>query len=487
MLIIPTEKRFDWKHTPLVLFILVLLNSMIYFGYQFGDDFKGIESVLKYKQLGFLEKEWPLFQEYLRKNHEMERLEKNNKLYSKIEDTTKTEYDENDDISAEFELLHNIIIDSDFYDYLDENAYNLFYLSFIEKWAIPRNDINENIKSISYLAYGLIPNKMSVVTLFTHQFLHGGIMHLLGNMFFLIICGFAVEAAIGHLRFLLFYLASGLTGGLLFSFIDMSSTTPLVGASGAISGVMAMYLGVFRFKKIEFFYWFFIFVGYFRAPALLILPFYIGKELFDFFSDTGSNVAFMAHAGGFVAGSILMALAYFINPKMLNEEYIEENQDIPKVQEDLAKIYENISKSRLNTARLLLDKVIEENGQRFDWMLLRYNLLKMQKDERYKKLMIQLLRMDKLKQYELDRIEKVWKQNVSDQTLLNDDDLYKFGWNMTNKSNYTTAEQIFLLLEKRENKHPSLGLLARKLSVTFAQVNNNDKKQHYEKIAIMLL
>ena len=289
MLIIPTEKRFDWKHTPLVLFILVLLNSMIYFGYQFGDDFKEIESVLKYKQHGFLEKEWPLFQEYLRKNKEMERLEKNNKLYSKIEDTTKTEYDENDDISAEFKLLHNIIIDSDFYDYLDENAYNLFYLSFIEKWALPRNEINEEIKSISYLAYGLIPNKMSVVTLFTHQFLHGGIMHLLGNMFFLIICGFAVEAAIGHLRFLLFYLASGLTGGLLFSIIDMSSTMPLVGASGAISGVMAMYLGVFRFKKIEFFYWFFIFVGYFRAPALLILPFYIGKELYDFFSDTEKN------------------------------------------------------------------------------------------------------------------------------------------------------------------------------------------------------
>ena len=54
---------------------------------------------------------------------------------------------------------------------------------------------------------------------------------------------------------------------------DWSSTTPLVGASGAISGVMAMYLAVFRLKKIEFFYWFFFFVGYFRAPALLILPF----------------------------------------------------------------------------------------------------------------------------------------------------------------------------------------------------------------------
>ena len=487
MVIIPTEKRFDWKHTPLVLFILVLLNSMIYFGYQFGDDFKEVKSILKYKRYGFLEKEWPVFQEYLRTSNETERLEKNNKLYSEIKDINKTEYDENDDISAEYELLHNIIIDTRFYEYLDRNAYNLFYLSFIEKWALPRREINEEIKSISYLAFGLTPNKISVVTLFSHQFLHGGIMHLLGNMFFLIICGFAVEAAIGHTRFLLFYLGSGLVSGLLFCLIDMSSTTPLVGASGAISGVMAMYLGVFRFKKIEFFYWFFIFVGYFRAPALLILPFYIGRELYDFFNNTGSNVAFMAHVGGFVAGSFMMIVAYFINPKMLNEEYIEENQDIPKIQEDLAKIYESVARYRFQTALSLLDNVIMENDTKFDWLLLRFNLLKIQKNLQYKEAMIQLLKMEKLKQYELNKIEKIWKNNKVDQDLLNDDDLYKFGWNMANASNYLTAEQIFLLLNKQEKKHPSLGILARKLSMTFAQMNNSDKKLQYERIAIDLL
>ena len=124
-------------------------------------------------------------------------------------------------------------------------------------------------------------------------------------MFFLVICGFAVEAAIGHLRFLLFYLFSGVVAGVSHAAMDLDSSSVLIGASGSVSAVMAMYLGVFRFKKIEFFYWFFIFVGYFRAPALLILPFYIGKELVQFYTEAGSNVAFMAHAGGFVAGLVL--------------------------------------------------------------------------------------------------------------------------------------------------------------------------------------
>ena len=489
MVIIPTEKRFDWKHTPLVLFALVILNSLIYFGYQFGDGYKQMESVVDYKSYGFLEKEWPLFREYLEKNHETQRLEKNQKLYDEIlsikEKDQHVEYEEG--ISLEYELIQNIITDIEFYEYLEENAYTVFYLNYIEKWALPRREINEKIKSVSAIALGLIPNDISIVTLVSHQFLHGSVMHLLGNMFFLIICGFAVEAAIGHLRFLLFYIGSGTTAGLLFAIMDLSSTVPLVGASGAISGVMAMYLGVFRFKKIEFFYWFFIFVGYFRAPALLILPFYIGKELIDYFSDTSSNVAFMAHAGGFIAGSVMMAITYFINPQILNTEYIEENQDTPKVQEELAGVYENISRSRFRMALTQLEKIIKNYGEKFEWNLLRYHLLKIQQNEGYKKAMVKLLCMNRLEPYELNKIETIWKKNILDMEFFKDEDLYQFGMNMINVTNLETAEEVFLTLNDRTDKHPNLGMYARKLSVIFARTNNNDKNRLYEKIAISLL
>ena len=472
MVILPTEKRFDWKHAPIVLFILIIFNTLIYFGYQFGDDEKAFQAVVDYKQQNFLEKEWPVYREYLKTNNQLERLE-NEQIY----------YDNIEEPSNEFMLLYSIVSDDEFYQYLDRNAFSLFYLGYVEKWALPRQEINDQMRSVSVNAYGLVPNKMSVVTLFSHQFLHGSIMHLLGNMFFLLVCGFAVEAAIGHLKFLLFYLLSGLSGGLLFSWMDLSSTTPLVGASGAISGVMAMYLGVFRFKKIEFFYWFFIFVGYFRAPAMLLLPIYIGKELYEFFNTEGSNVAYMAHAGGFIAGSILMTVAYLINPKMMNEEYIEEDQDIPLIQTELAVVYDYISQFKLNSALMALDKFIEKNGINFDRSHLRYSLLKMQKNPRYIEEMSKLLSMNRLKDFELKKIHQIWIDNPKDQQSIDDEDLYTFAWNMANKNQFETSEKVFELLIKKPNRHPSLANLARKLSVIYDKRKDFTKKDQYNNIA----
>ena len=476
MLIIPTEKRFDWKHAPIVLFTIVVLNTIIFFGYQFGDDGKVYEAMISYKQLNFLEKEWPVYREYLQANDEIQRLEQDQELY-----------DNRQNPQSDYWLISNIISDEGFYNHLDANSYNLFTLNFLDKWAISRMEINNKIQSVSSTAYGLTPAKMSVVTLFTAQFLHVSVMHLLGNMFFLIICGFAVEAAIGHLRFLLYYLATGVAGGLLYSLADMSSTIPGLGASGAISGVMAMYLGVFRFKKIEFFYWFFIFVGYFRAPALLILPFYIGKEVYSFFSDTGASIGFMAHAGGFIAGGILMALTYFFQPEVMNEEYIEEDQDSPKVQKDLAKVYDNISKSRFGSAVNGIDAVIKEHGMTFDRAILRFNLLKVLNDPNYTSAMDDLIKMTRLELFEIDKVVRIWEDNADIQEAISIDDLYKFGWNLSTKNHCETAEKIFKQLNALSIKHPSLGMFARKLSVVFGKLNNSDKKQHYDDLATQLL
>lgn len=475
MIILPTEKRFDWKHAPIVLFILVILNTIIYFGYQFGDDAKVYDALISYKQQGFLEKEWPIYQKYLKDHKMMDRLEQD-----------KTLYKEKADSQSDYRLLYNIVTDEDFYAYLQKNSFDLFQLDFVEKWALTRLEINNRIQSVSTLSYGLIPNQMSVVTLLTHQFLHGSVMHLLGNMFFLVICGFAVEAAIGHLKFLMFYLISGIVGGLLFSLLDPTSSTPLVGASGSISGVMAMYLGVFRFKKIEFFYWLFIFVGYFRAPAFLILPFYIGKELYEYFGDTGSNVAFMAHVGGFIAGTVLMVVAYLLNPKMLNEEYIEEDQDLPVVQQDLAKVYDNISKSRFNVAIKALDYVIKAHGSSFDRVLLKFNLLRIIKNKKSKEAMQQLMHMKKLKPYQLDQLDGLWKSTICVDEKFTSEDLYQFAWMMANSSNYTLSEQLFVILDEQQNKHPSLNMLAKKLAVIFSKLSNADKKLQYEQAAVRL-
>lgn len=267
-------------------------------------------------------------------------------------------------------------------------------------------------------------------------------MHLLGNLFFLTLCGFAVEAAIGHLRFLAFYLLSGIGGGLLFAVMDLSNTTPLVGASGAISGVMAMYLMVFRLKKIEFFYWFFIFVGYFRAPALVILPFYIGKEVLFYYTETDSNVAFMAHAGGFIVGSILIAATLWLKPQTINEEYIEEDQTIDPKQEQLAKIYQLIESYQFSQAAKVLQQHIQQFGKRFDLQLLQYHLLRIHKDDGFDNSIIEVLKSKPVDEQDRAWLATIWQQALDNGSRIDTDTAVKLAINLSTAEHISTASNI---------------------------------------------
>ena len=310
MIIIPTEKRFDWKHAPIALITLVILNVFIYFIPQANDNKVIASAVVEYKTQDYLVIEWPFLKTYLINSGQKATLE-----------YLKKQFDQ-----QKFnQVISHIIFDSNFYRYLRHDQYDFFTANDVGDWFSIREEINHAIQSTTIVSYGLISADIKLLSVISYQFLHASAMHLLGNLFFLVICGFALEAAIGHWRFLLFYLLSGIAGGLLYAFYNSSVAMPLVGASGAISGTMAMYLAIFRLKKIEFFYWFFIFVGYFKAPALLILLFYIGKELFQLVSDTQSNTAFLAHVGGFIAGAILIFMTYWVNRFFFNINFF--NQD----------------------------------------------------------------------------------------------------------------------------------------------------------------
>ena len=471
MVIIPTEKRFDWKHSPIGLFFVVLINILIFFFYQSGDGEKFGRAVSSYNDTGYFTTEWPAFKNYLN---------------SKNQDSLLAEYDDIYQQGGYAQLSYYLLSDNDFFEYLKLNRDKTIDVQKIGYWR-KRQDIQKEIQSMSNLAYGVRPNKLDPITLLTHQFLHGGIGHLLGNMFFLIICGFAVEAAIGHFRFILFYLISGIAGGLLYTIINKNSPVSLVGASGAISGVMAMYLGVFRFKKIEFFYWFFIFVGYFRAPALLLLPFYIGNELYNYFTNVDSNVAFMAHTGGFIAGSLLMFVSLLFSPRVVNEDYVEEDQKVDPLQEKLSKVYDYIDKFQFDAALKAVDVVIAEKGISFDLAYLRYNLLKIEQKGDYKDSLIGLLTMDKVSPTQLKKIEQIWLDNPDKQQCLSEDETLKLGWRFSALPDIKTSENMFSILYSNEIKHPSLGFFARKLSVVYEGLDNKAKKKKYEKIADSLL
>jgi membrane associated rhomboid family serine protease len=174
--------------------------------------------------------------------------------------------------------------------------------------------------------FGLVPCRLTgacrvgsevpapILTIFTSMFMHGGLFHIGGNMLYLWIFGNNVEDTLGHGRYLLFYLLSGIAAALAQTVVGPSSTVPMVGASGAISGVLGAYLILFPGAHVTTL----IILGFFfrlvQIPAVVVLGFWIVVQVLTGLGSFGASggVAFFAHIGGFLAG---MALLFVLRPR----------------------------------------------------------------------------------------------------------------------------------------------------------------------------
>jgi len=157
--------------------------------------------------------------------------------------------------------------------------------------------------------FALIPAEFHWPALFTSQFLHAGWAHVLPNMLYLWIFGDNVEDRLGHGRFLGFYLFAGAAAAILQMVFNPFSAVPMVGASGAISGVLGAYLLMFPRAHVLVLLPLGPLSQLVRMPALLVLGLWFGMQLLsEMFTPPGAGVAFRAHIGGFVAGLVLMPL-----------------------------------------------------------------------------------------------------------------------------------------------------------------------------------
>lgn len=143
--------------------------------------------------------------------------------------------------------------------------------------------------------------------LITHMFLHGGILHLAGNMLFLWVFGDNLEDRLGPWFFLAFYFTCGLAAALAQVASEPDAMVPMVGASGAIAGVMGGYLLLYPRARIDVLFFFIVFFKIWPVPAWLVLGLWFAMQILNEISTgTGAGVAHMAHIGGFVAGLILI-------------------------------------------------------------------------------------------------------------------------------------------------------------------------------------
>jgi len=187
--------------------------------------------------------------------------------------------------------------------------------------------LGPNLERFIYI-FGVVPQKVvfaasqepallpyAIIPFFTSIFLHGGWLHLLGNMLYLYIFGDNVESALGHFRYLIFYLACGVAASLAHLLANPSSNAPTIGASGAIAGVLGAYFLLFPRAKVVTLLPIFFFITFIEVPAILFLGFWFLIQFLSgsmtYGSDAASaGVAWWAHIGGFAVGVGYAALRY---------------------------------------------------------------------------------------------------------------------------------------------------------------------------------
>ncbi len=187
------------------------------------------------------------------------------------------------------------------------------------------DDIGATPLECFVLGYGVVPAELTNLTdlpplidlpiwatIFTSMFMHGDILHIASNMLFLWVFGDNIEDVMGHLKFLTFYLLSGVGAVALQVAIGPNSAIPMVGASGAISGILAAYLLTFPGGKVRVLVWFGFFVTVIMLPALIVIGMWILLQFINGFVSLGpetvqtSGVAYFAHIGGFLTGALLV-------------------------------------------------------------------------------------------------------------------------------------------------------------------------------------
>ena len=181
---------------------------------------------------------------------------------------------------------------------------------FLWQFTLPKHLYESAVYSFGVVPASLLGNNASsippLLTVITSMFMHGSWMHLISNMVYLWIFGDNIEDSMGRGRFILFYLACGFVAAFTQAMIDPTSEIPMIGASGAVAGILGAYLLLHPKANVNVLFWIIIFITTVRVPAFIVLGVWIVGQFFSVTGGGEGGVAYFAHIGGFLAGMILI-------------------------------------------------------------------------------------------------------------------------------------------------------------------------------------
>ena len=338
MLILPLPARPDWSRPPIATLTIMIL-CLIAFLMQGSDQQRSAAAWRFYQESGTAKLELSAYQADLQAQGKKPLNGHPEMIYRKMED----------DFGFMQRLRGNRVITPAHPEYA--------------KWRSDRTHFEALRARVVTENYALNGREPTITSLFSHMFLHGDIMHLSGNMAVLFVVGYTVEAALGPLGFLALYLLGGLGAALPDVMMPSDAYRLSLGASGAISAIMAAYLVLFGKRRINFFYWLIFFFGTARWPALAILPIWLANELLqNFVFNRGANINYMAHFAGLLSGALLIGV-YRWRRRGKTAEIVHRQDDEQAIGELRQRAEDLVAKMQFGPAALQYKRLFAEYPQ----------------------------------------------------------------------------------------------------------------------------
>lgn len=344
MLIIPLHKKPTLANFPWVTILLVLVNVFIYVALQAPDNARHAQAVEAYAESRLAEIELPAYRDYVERTPSISWRERWRQLPEPVRTQALAMQVQND---AAFlaELRAERVITPSHADYAE--------------WKPLRAQLDARWRESFTERHLMRQSEVAPGRMFSAMFLHGDGGHLIGNMVFLVILGLAVEPVLGSVGFLLVYLLAGIGGGLFSLGWRWGDVGGMLGASGAIAGLMGAFAVLWGHRRVRLFYWFFVIFDYTRVRALWLLPVWFGWEFLQLLMAPDAGVGFDAHAGGILSGAALAFAATKLG--RVNHAYLDEEEIRDRRAEELTAGLAELGKLQLTSARHRFDVLIQRH------------------------------------------------------------------------------------------------------------------------------
>jgi membrane associated rhomboid family serine protease len=357
MLILPLHRTVGWSNLPIFTLLLIAANTLIFLFTQLDDAQEFNLALNNYRDSGLYEIERTGYLAYLDERNDLDYLTGQHEIG-----------DANRDLITQ---MTGIQSDRDFLQRLHDGRVIEPSDERYRDWQQKRVSFESLYESITYVGYGLRAGQPELIPLFSHMFLHAGFGHLIGNMLFLFALGVLIEDLMGRIFFISLYLLGGLGSAGFDILFSSGSLMPGIGASGAIAGLMGMYSVIYGFRRIRFFYSIGFYFDYVSLPAIVLLPLWIGNELFQLLYYSGSSINYLAHLGGLVSGAALAGLTKFTSDSfdLSHLEMDEQNQQTERNLCAARALYQNMEYRK---ALPLLRRLYQEGCQEREVLYLYY-------------------------------------------------------------------------------------------------------------------